>query len=554
MKTIVDYLSKNSWVLYLSAIVLLLVSMIIHLGFFPVFVNEDEATRGLVALEMMFSGNSITPTIQGELYLNKPPLFNWILVAFFEIFGSYDEFVLRLPSYLSLVFLGYAIYFFVKKEAGWEAGLIAAFAFLTSGRLIMFESFFCQIDMPFSLCVYAAMMTVFYFHKRNKYWSLFIVSYVITAIAFMLKGLPALVFQGLTLLTYFIYKRQFLKLFSIQHIIGGLIFLLLIGLYYLFYYLDNGSLDTIINRLWTESTERTVANNPFWESIMNFINFPLEMLYHYTPWTIFFIYFFSKKFWKTLFNTPFLKFNFMVFLINILVYWTSPGVFPKYYMMLMPMFFSIFIFIYSRHYNEFRIYNKIIEIFFMVFGVLIILFSAGFPIINTQFVIPDITIKAIFLTGFSLLFFILYIKMKSRRMILAVLIILVGKFAFNWYNWITRYPEIYAYKNDAVRAAQMTKGEELRYYDLGQDRILQYGTSFYITAEKKEIIHNDRDTIIPGIYYIVRQKSLKNIENRDIKYQTYFEFLTKERKRKLLLVKFDNMNDTLNLKQDEAGH
>ena len=39
----------------------------------------DEAIRSLVALEMKLSGNLITPTLHGEYYYNKPPLYNWIL-------------------------------------------------------------------------------------------------------------------------------------------------------------------------------------------------------------------------------------------------------------------------------------------------------------------------------------------------------------------------------------------------------------------------------------------------------------------------------------------
>ncbi|MCF8234207.1 MAG: glycosyltransferase family 39 protein [Bacteroidales bacterium] len=543
MKQVLKYIDRNPWILYASAIVLLITALFMHLGYFPIFVNEDEATRGLIAMEMMFSGDYVTPTIHGELYYNKPPLFNWLLAAFFGVFNSYDEFILRLPSILALILLGYLIYYFVKKEFGWKTGLLTALIYLTTGRLIMFESFFCQIDMLFSCFVYAAMMSVYFYHKKQNYWLLFVVSYAISALAFLSKGLPGIVFQGITLLVFFAYKREYKKFFSIQHITGALLFLIIIGVYYLFYHQKTGDLETIFIRLWGESTARTLAANSVTDSLLNFLMFPFEMLYHYAPWTIFIIYFFSRKFWKLVFGTPFLKFNFMIFFFNLLVYWTSPDVYPKYYMMLMPLFFTTPVYISVKHYREFRIHNKIIEIFFIVFGLMVLLAVLGISIFNTAFYIPDRILKTLILTVATLFFLWLYIKLKKHRLIIAVLLVLAGKFTFNWMNWVTRYPEIDAYKNAAVEVGKLTKGEPLHYYELGQDKLLQYSTSYYITAEREKIIQNDRDTIIPGIYYVMEAGRLNNPHRQGLDDSIIMQFKTKEQNRTLYLVKFYKQNE-----------
>jgi len=84
-------------------LVLLLPALFINLGMLPLI--ADEATRGLVAFEMGQSGNLIIPTINGEYYFNKPPLYNWILLGFFDLFDQYSEFILRLPSVISLLIL-----------------------------------------------------------------------------------------------------------------------------------------------------------------------------------------------------------------------------------------------------------------------------------------------------------------------------------------------------------------------------------------------------------------------------------------------------------------
>lgn len=97
-------LKEEKW-LYAAAFILFFPAMLINLGITPLL--ADEPTRALVALEMMFSENFITPTINGDYYYNKPPLYNWLLVFLFKLTGSTSEFVVRLPTVISIgIFAG----------------------------------------------------------------------------------------------------------------------------------------------------------------------------------------------------------------------------------------------------------------------------------------------------------------------------------------------------------------------------------------------------------------------------------------------------------------
>ncbi|MEL7375863.1 MAG: glycosyl transferase, partial [Bacteroidota bacterium] len=60
---------------------LLLPALLWNLGIM-VFI-DDEAIRALVAQEMIWSGDYLVPTMHGDPYLNKPPLWNWILTLSF---------------------------------------------------------------------------------------------------------------------------------------------------------------------------------------------------------------------------------------------------------------------------------------------------------------------------------------------------------------------------------------------------------------------------------------------------------------------------------------
>ena len=74
-------ISKNS--LYILALLLLIPALFINLGMLAFI--DDEGIRSLVALEMDLSGNLITPTLHGDYYYKKPPLYNWILLSWYQL-------------------------------------------------------------------------------------------------------------------------------------------------------------------------------------------------------------------------------------------------------------------------------------------------------------------------------------------------------------------------------------------------------------------------------------------------------------------------------------
>ena len=90
----------NKWWLGLL-ILLYLVSIFAPLNILPL--SFEEPRRGVVALEMIISGNYIVPTINGELYLNKPPIHNWSIQVNRQLRGMGGE------ATYSFVFSGHRI-------------------------------------------------------------------------------------------------------------------------------------------------------------------------------------------------------------------------------------------------------------------------------------------------------------------------------------------------------------------------------------------------------------------------------------------------------------
>ena len=81
-------MSFSTKILLALFVVLLLPALLINLGLMSFI--DDEGIRSLVALEMRLSGNYMAPTMNGEWYYNKPPLFKWIRLGYYQVFGVWE--------------------------------------------------------------------------------------------------------------------------------------------------------------------------------------------------------------------------------------------------------------------------------------------------------------------------------------------------------------------------------------------------------------------------------------------------------------------------------
>jgi 4-amino-4-deoxy-L-arabinose transferase-like glycosyltransferase len=534
LDNLVGYLQHNSKYLFLFCVILMIPAFFINLGLLDLFLHADESTRALVALEMFLSHDFITPTINGLNYMNKPPLYNWILVLFANMGGGFSEFMLRLPATLSLFALGLTVYLFVKKEYGKRFAMINALMIITCGRVLFWESFFSIIDFSFSAAVYGGIMCIYYFYKRDKYLLMFVVSYALAAIAFMLKGLPAVVFQGITLVVLLGYEKKIRKLFTIEHLIGIAVFLFITGSYYSMYLVRNPG-STIFSVILDESTKRTVLQNDGFHTLKAILNFPKDMFYHYLPWSLFLVFLFRKGFWTTVNREPFLKFNLWVFLANLVVYWTSPDVYPKYIMMLMPMLFTVLWYFARIDFDKRDIKAYLLGRCVLI---LIIVFSIGpfiFPFLRDVSYIDHYYVKAgsLFLVGLVLFYF--FLKLRNQRIILTMAFLLLIRVGFDWFIWPLRYEKFIGLKNDAIAVAKMTKDKNLYYYT---DTKVSRGTSFYISRETQHIIRFKGDNFSPDDFCIVDTESLKTLRQSHLYFNMLYGFGTLPEGTPLYLIGF----------------
>lgn len=496
----------------LIACFLLLPALLIHLGLMTFI--DDEAIRSLVALEMKLSGNFITPTLHGVFYYNKPPLFNWILLVFFELSGKFDEFTARIPTVLALLGYGVSVFLIFRRHYGTQRGLLAAFLLITCGRVLFWDSILALIDITFSWVIFGLFMTVYHYFSREKWLTLFVWAYALAAIGFLLKGLPSVVFLGFTLLGYFIYRGAFRRLFSWAHVFGGLVFLIIVGVYYAFY-LQYNSLDTVFQTLFTESSKRTVVNYGWGKTILHLFTFPFEMIYHFFPWSLMIVYILDRSVWVRIREDRFAEFMTVVFFANIWVYWSSPEVYPRYLLMFAPLIFGVLLDLHIWHEERKTIQFRIVRGVWLVLIVLIaVLFWAPFFTERAQ-VVSWWFLKSglLGLAGAALL----WRTWRQISMIipLTVLALLLGRIGFNWFVLPDRNSHDFG---DLCRQSSLEVGAQFAAQPVFvyKDTDMQPTNSFYLTVARGAIIPRKQEGFDTSAVYLLDPEAYPGLKTEKI--------------------------------------
>lgn len=499
--------------------------------FFPAFtinladepIGEDEAIRALVAFEMHKSGDYITPKMGGEYYLRKPPLYNWLIAGSYELFGNYSEMALRFPMILSLLLFSATIFFIVRKELGLRLAVLNALLFLTLGRIIIYESLMGLIDMAYSWLTYLFFMLAYILFRKEKFLLLFVLAYLITAATWMMKGLPSIVFLGISLLVLFISGKSFKLLFNWRHFAGIFIFLALVGTYYLLYFSRNDiSLEEYFMTLLGQSTRRTVIRYGFMDTIIQFFRFPFDMLYHFLPWTLLVLGLFVKGSIKRVWAQPFLRYNILLLGFNIIPYWTSPEVHPRYILMLLPLFFVVV----SWAYEDLRERGlKMARVIEYIFGGLLIIISLApwsAPYLDMVKNVDHVLIVSAALSAFMVVLCMLYWMSRPYRLFWLAIAILVLRIGFDFLILPTRQIDSDPARSKvlAYELAEKTKGKALYSYWGGGDKrsywymknLVSFRYHFHLSVARDEIIYHTSEKDPDALYFSLN----KFIENENV--------------------------------------
>lgn len=257
----------------LGCIVLIMAAIILlpFLGCFPL-TDPDETVYGLTAKEMLHANDWLSPQIYGHYWYDKPPLFYWLEMIFYSLFGVSD-YTSRLPS--ACIGVGTVLFTYIQGKSMFNRPIAFISALvLLSAVGFMYIAKAAVTDMTLVCTLTVAMVSFF----REKYYR----AYAFCGLALLAKGPIGYGIPALIMLLYILCTRQW-SLIRRMKIPTGILLAFVIGLpWYIMMYHVHGEvfLDTFIG--FHNITRFTVPEHPGQNSLFFFIPIVLGGL---LPWT-----------------------------------------------------------------------------------------------------------------------------------------------------------------------------------------------------------------------------------------------------------------------------
>ena len=427
----IAHLPRNKY-LWASFLILLLSALLINLGI--VSLQFEEPRRAIVAMEMELTGEYIVPKINGFFYYNKPPIFNWVIIFFSRIFGHMEEWVVRLPTVLSLLAIATTHFFVIRKKIDFQTAVHSSLIFVTTTNILFYFSFQGEIDMFFSLIVYLQVICLLHYFEKERYFELFIFSYLLTGVGVLTKGIPSLAFQSITILTLFLYHRRFKALFSIWNFVGIGLMVAIIGGYFYRYSLTTDPLP-MITRLITESSKRTAAEESFLSSVINLYKFPLLLFTMMLPWSLLPLSTRLKTAWSSAWQITWFRYAVLFVAANIIIYWLSPGARDRYLYMFVPFIGVIISVLFIK--GPGRLINWAILLFASIF----LAGAFAIPFLSKELPLWHNLLVAGYVFLVAGVFLFLYFKYQRYRLFQLACFLLLIRVAFDLLIFPTRVYE-----------------------------------------------------------------------------------------------------------------
>lgn len=471
--------------LSIAACVLLFAALFIHLGQLPL--RLEEPRRALIALEMLFNENLIVPTQTGEFYYMKPPLYNWLIIGSYQLFGNYDEITVRFFSLLSYLGMGLMIFLIGKRHIGMRFGVYAGLLYLIAADLLFyFTTTAGEIDLFYSFLTLASFFTLFHYYEKQQYLTLFTLTYLLAALGTLTKGFPSMVFMAISLPVFFFYNKDFKRLFTWQHVAGIAVYLLIVVGYFAAYAQYNG-LDSYFAGLWSQSSERTLLENSILSGVVHLFVFPLETLKNIAPASLLLLFVFRKNIWQVISKNKLILFCTIIFLSNIIVYWISPGTRSRYVYMLYALPVMVFTYAYLMSYEVLPGRHRILIIIVRTLLILSVLCCITLPFIPALALLPDIPLLSavsVVACG-ALLWFHFKKPTYSLMQIILLAIVLRLVFDFTVIPHRATHTGTYQDKVDAATICEIAAGQPLHIFE---DSRISLATVFYIEREREQTL------------------------------------------------------------------
>ncbi len=188
----------------------------------PGLYAPQEGRAGIIARNMVDSGDYLTLQFKGHDTSEKPILFYWLCLASVKVLG-FTEFAIRFPVALSACAGALLAYFLGRRIYGERTGLLAGVIFATMMGTINYGRV-ARIDLVLGVFYAWAMYLLYlgYFENLKANWRLYLF-YVVLGLCVLLKGPVSVVLVGLGVIFYAAIMRDWRIFWELKPISGFVI-------------------------------------------------------------------------------------------------------------------------------------------------------------------------------------------------------------------------------------------------------------------------------------------------------------------------------------------
>jgi len=167
-------------------------------------VGADEPRYAQVAREMLQRHDWVTPTLWGQPWLEKPPLYYWGAMLAYQATGGVSDWAARLPSSVLATVMVFFIYVWARR---FRRGMQLDAALITAASLMVIGfGRGASTDMPLTATFTIAMLSWWgWYESQNHGWLL--PFYLCLALATLAKG-PVAIFLAVVVLLVFVGLRH----------------------------------------------------------------------------------------------------------------------------------------------------------------------------------------------------------------------------------------------------------------------------------------------------------------------------------------------------------
>lgn len=203
-----------------------------NIGIYPL-IDIDETRYVNMSRYMYLTKEYLTPILNFEPFLEKPPLYFWLNVISFKIFGYKSIFAARFMTGAVGSFIIFYTYFFAKTLLKSRLyGFLSSTVLLASAWFLVFTHV-AILDLNFmafsAAAIYSAVLPLFIEKEENKKYCWYF-GYLFMALSILAKGFIGLAVPCMVVFFTYLFLRKLKEIFKPVYILPGLLIFVIVAL------------------------------------------------------------------------------------------------------------------------------------------------------------------------------------------------------------------------------------------------------------------------------------------------------------------------------------